>query len=54
MLNNKEINSDGIIIILSYPDTVVRPAYWETLSSFWPKIGIGSNMLYKQDTLLYY
>jgi hypothetical protein len=42
MLNNKEINSDGIIIILSYPDTVVRPAYWETLSSFWPKIGIGS------------
>ncbi|WP_298765963.1 DUF6695 family protein [uncultured Polaribacter sp.] len=35
-------NSDGIIIVLSYPDTVVRPAYWETLSSFWPKIGIGS------------
>ena len=42
MLNKKEINSDGIIIILSYPDTVVRPAYWETLSNFWPKIGIGS------------
>ncbi|GAB7257330.1 DUF6695 family protein [Polaribacter sp. OB-PA-B3] len=35
-------HSDGIIIILSYPDTVVRPAYWETLSNFWPKIGIGS------------
>ncbi|QOD60791.1 hypothetical protein H9I45_15855 [Polaribacter haliotis] len=34
-------NSDGIIIILSYPDTVVRPAYWERLSGFWPKIGIG-------------
>jgi hypothetical protein len=34
-------NSDGIIIILSYPDTVVRPAYWERLSNFWPKIGIG-------------
>ena len=34
-------NSDGIIIILSYPDTIVRPAYWETLSSFWPKLGIG-------------
>tara|TARA_R110002049_G_scaffold25194_8_gene88608 strand:+ start:11244 stop:12236 length:993 start_codon:yes stop_codon:yes gene_type:complete len=33
--------SDGIIIILSYPDTIVRPAYWETLSNFWPKIGIG-------------
>ncbi|WP_299671075.1 DUF6695 family protein [uncultured Polaribacter sp.] len=34
-------NSDGIIIILSYPDTIVRPAYWETLSNVWPKIGIG-------------
>ncbi|QTD37710.1 hypothetical protein JL193_16885 [Polaribacter batillariae] len=34
-------NSNGIIIILSYPDTVVRPAYWERLSGFWPKIGIG-------------
>ncbi|WP_435415961.1 DUF6695 family protein [Polaribacter aestuariivivens] len=33
--------SNGIIIILSYPDTVVRPAYWEKLSAFWPKIGIG-------------
>ncbi|TXD46522.1 DUF6695 family protein [Polaribacter sp. IC073] len=34
-------DSDGIIIILSYPDTIVRPAYWEVLSNFWPKIGIG-------------
>jgi hypothetical protein len=34
-------NSDGIIIILSYPDTIVRPAYWEVLSNFWPKIGVG-------------
>ena len=34
-------NSNGIIIILSYPDTIVRPAYWETLSNFWPKIGVG-------------
>jgi hypothetical protein len=34
-------NSDGIIIILSYPDTIVRPAYWERLSNFWPLIGIG-------------
>lgn len=33
--------SDGIIIILSYPDTVVRPAYWEKSSKIWPKIGIG-------------
>lgn len=34
-------NSDGIIIILSYPDTIVRPAYWEPSSKIWPKIGIG-------------
>lgn len=32
---------DGIIVILSYPDTVVRPAYWEYSSKIWPKIGIG-------------
>jgi hypothetical protein len=32
---------EGIIVILSYPDTVVRPAYWERMSGFWPKIGIG-------------
>tara|TARA_R110000822_G_scaffold62330_1_gene153656 strand:- start:348 stop:1343 length:996 start_codon:yes stop_codon:yes gene_type:complete len=36
-------NSDGIIIILSYPDTIVRPAYWEILSNFWPKIGVGGS-----------
>ena len=35
-------NSDGIIVILSYPDTVVRPAYTEFSSKIWPKIGIGS------------
>ncbi|MCI2227764.1 hypothetical protein MC378_01205 [Polaribacter sp. MSW13] len=35
-------HTDGIIIILSYPDTVVRPAYWEISSKIWPKIGIGS------------
>jgi hypothetical protein len=34
-------NSDGIIIILSYPDTIVRPAYWERSSKIWPLIGIG-------------
>lgn len=34
-------NTDGVIIILSYPDTIVRPAYWEPLSNFWPMIGIG-------------
>ena len=33
--------SDGIIIMLSYPDTVVRPAYWEFSSKIWPKIGVG-------------
>ena len=35
-------NSDGIIIILSYPDTIVRPAYWEPSSKIWPLIGIGT------------
>ncbi|MGB1283279.1 MAG: DUF6695 family protein [Polaribacter sp.] len=35
------IHSDGIIIILSYPDTLVRTAYWEFSSKFWPLIGIG-------------
>jgi hypothetical protein len=39
---DKKVNSDGIIIILSYPDTIVRPAYWETFSAIWTKIGIGS------------
>ena len=34
-------NSDGIIVILSYPDTIVRPAYWEFSSKIWPLIGIG-------------
>lgn len=33
--------NDGIIIILSYPDTIVRPAYWEPSSKIWPLIGIG-------------
>ncbi|NVK51648.1 MAG: hypothetical protein HWD85_01845 [Flavobacteriaceae bacterium] len=36
------MKSNGIIVILSYPDTVVRPAQWEFSSKFWPKIGIGS------------
>lgn len=36
------INSDGIIVILSYPDTIVRPAYWEPSSKIWPLLGIGS------------
>ena len=34
--------TNGIIVILSYPDTVVRPAYWEPFSKVWPLIGIGS------------
>ncbi|XGA84491.1 hypothetical protein OEG92_06165 [Polaribacter sejongensis] len=34
--------TNGIIVILSYPDTVVRPAYWEPSSKVWPLIGIGS------------
>ena len=36
-----EQNTDGIIIILSYPDTIVRPAYWEPSSKIWPLLGIG-------------
>jgi hypothetical protein len=41
-INNKKASfNDGIIIILSYPDTIVRPAYWERLSNVWPLIGIG-------------
>ena len=31
----------GIIIILSYPDTIVRPAYWKRFSKFWSKIDVG-------------
>jgi hypothetical protein len=33
----------GVIILLSYPDTIVRPAYWETASNFWSKIGVFGN-----------
>jgi hypothetical protein len=33
---------NGIIAILAYPDTVVRPADWEFLSKFLPYFGIGS------------
>ncbi len=41
MNRNKGKIDDGIIIILSYPDTIVRPAYWEPSSKIWPLIGIG-------------
>ena len=34
-------NSTGSIIILSYPDTVVRHAYTEFSSKVWPLLGIG-------------
>lgn len=34
--------SEGIIVILSYPDTIVRPAYWEVSSKLWPLIGVGN------------
>lgn len=33
--------TNGIIIILAYPDTIVRPPYTEFSSKIWPKIGIG-------------
>lgn len=32
---------DGFIVVLSYPDTVVRPAHSEFSSKVWPKLGIG-------------
>lgn len=32
---------DGVIVVLSYPDTVVRPAHSEFSSKVWPKLGIG-------------
>ena len=34
-------DSDGIIIMISYPDTIVRPAYWQPCSKFWPLLPIG-------------
>jgi hypothetical protein len=33
---------NAIIVILSFPDTIVRPAYWEISSQICPKIGIGT------------
>jgi hypothetical protein len=33
---------NAIIVILSFPDTIVRPAYSEFSSKIWPKIGIGT------------
>ena len=33
---------NAIIVILSFPDTIVRPAYREYSSRIWPKIGIGN------------
>ncbi|PQJ78010.1 DUF6695 family protein [Polaribacter porphyrae] len=42
MSSKQNKKNDGIIVILSYPDTVVRPAYREFSSKIWPKIGIGS------------
>lgn len=41
MNTNQNKYNDGIIVILSYPDTIVRPAYWEPSSKIWPMIGIG-------------
>ncbi|NIJ43570.1 hypothetical protein FHR24_000009 [Wenyingzhuangia heitensis] len=34
--------TDGVIVILSYPDTVVRPAYGEFSSKIWPLFGVGT------------
>jgi hypothetical protein len=38
----KKEDENAVIVIISYPDTIVRPAYWEPSSKIWPKIGIGS------------
>ena len=35
------LHSNGIMVMLSYPDTFVRPATWEFSSRFWPYLGIG-------------
>ncbi len=42
MKKDETLYSNGIIVILSYPDTIVRPSYWESSSKIWPKIGIGN------------
>lgn len=42
MINDDVVENNAIIVVLSYPDTIVRPAYWEPSSKIWPKIGIGS------------
>lgn len=34
---------DGVIVVLSYPDTIVRPAHSEFSSKIWPKLGIGGD-----------
>lgn len=36
------MSSNGVIVVLSYPDTVVRPAYSEFSSKIWPLLGVGS------------
>ena len=36
------LKSNGIIIILAYPDTVVKPSKRDVLSPFWPYLGIGN------------
>lgn len=41
MIKKSKIEN-AIIVILSFPDTIVRPAYWEPSSKIWPKIGIGN------------
>lgn len=35
------VEADGVILVLSYPDTVVRPAYSEFSSKIWPFFGVG-------------
>ena len=35
------MNSTGFVVILAYPDTIVRPAHGEFSSKIWPLFGVG-------------
>lgn len=35
------MESSGVIVVLSYPDTIVRPAHSEFSSKIWPFFGVG-------------
>jgi len=35
------MNNSGVVVIIAYPDTIVRPAEGELVSKIWPLFGIG-------------